>query len=448
MHLKSIIDSFPFGKAPFILLVVTLFAGGWLLFHPIPENVATLRFWTFAKTHYNAYQQIAPVFEAKYPGTKLDIQLVHGDAVTTRLRSAFWADLDVPDLVEVEISSAGSFFRGPIDDVGFVDLTSWLKESGYYDRIVQTRFAPYSNRGHIFGMPHDVHPVMLAYRRDIFEAEGVDVSKIETWDDFIREGRRLTRLNERYMIELSDSGASNLEMFLFQRDGGYFDADGNLIMDDETAVKTVTWYIPLVAGPNRIGSDLGSGRVFTQAIEQGYFLSFICPDWRSKIAEVDVPRMAGKMALMPLPAVEPGARRTSTWGGTMLGITKRCENKDLAWELAKHMYLDPEELAQRFRDTNILPPLRDAWDHEAFKEPRPYWSNQPIGTLYAELADQVPSQYTSPFIATAKDKMSEVISACAAYYRAHGDKDFETYVRTRLKQAAEEVRTYMRRDFN
>jgi len=242
----------------------------------------------------------------KHPGTQLDIQLVHGDAVTSRLRAAFWADLDVPDLVEVEINSAGAFFRGAIEDVGFVDLTPWLKASGYYDRIVQTRFAPYTNRGRIFGLPHDVHPVMLAYRRDIFEAEGVDVSKLETWDDFIREGRRLTRLNERYMIELWDSDARSLEVFLFQRGGGYFDADGNLIMDNEIAIETMKWYIPLVAGPNRIGSDLGSGRVFTQAIEQGYFLSFLCPDWRSKVTEVNVPRMAGKMALMPLPAVKPG----------------------------------------------------------------------------------------------------------------------------------------------
>ena len=446
MKLRDIPDSFPFGKAPLILLIATLFAGGWLLFHPIAENSATLRFWTFAKTHYNAYQQVGPAFETKHPGAKLDIQLVHADAVTSRLRAAFWSDLDVPDMVEVEISRAGSFFRGPVDDVGFVDLTPWLESSGYADRIVRTRFAPYTTRGRIFGMPHDVHPVMLAYRRDIFEAEGVDVSELKTWDDFIRVGRQLTRLNERYMIELSDSGSGNLEMFLFQRDGGYFDADGSLIMDNEVAVETMKWYIPMVAGPNRIGSDLGSGRVFTQAVEQGYFLCFICPDWRSKTTEVDVPRMSGKMALMPLPAVKPGGRRTSTWGGTMLGITKHCQDKDLAWKLAEHMYLDTDELAERFRGTNILPPLRDAWEHEAFKEKRPYWSNQPLGTLYAELADEVPSQYTSPFIESAKNKMSEVVSSCAAYYREHGEDGFDIFVRTRLKQAADEVRTYMTRN--
>jgi len=106
-------DWFPFGKAPFIILLLVVVSGGWLLLHPIKRTEATLRFWTFADTHYYAYLNAKPSFEAAHPGQTVDFQFVHGQAVTTRLRAAFWADLDVPDMVEVEISSAGSFFRGP-----------------------------------------------------------------------------------------------------------------------------------------------------------------------------------------------------------------------------------------------------------------------------------------------------------------------------------------------
>lgn len=437
---------FPFGKAPLAILAVALVAGGYLATHPVAEKHATLRLWTFAKTHYDAYLQAAPAFEANHPGVTVDVQLVSGQAVTSRLQAAFWADLDVPDLVEVEISSAGSFFRGPLEDVGFVDLTDRLKDSGLINRLVRTRLAPYTNRGCVFGLPHDVHPVMLAYRRDIFEAEGIDVAALTTWEEFIRVGRRLTIPDQRYMIELSDSDASNLEMLLFQRDGGYFDADGRLIMDNEVGVETLTWYVPLVAGPDRIGNNLGGGQILTQAVEQGYLLCLICPDWRSKFLEVDIPRMAGKMALMPLPAVRPGGRRTSTWGGTMIGLTKHCAQPDLAWELAQHMYLDKEELAERFRLTNIIPPLRDAWNLPAFRELRPYWSNQPIGEMYAALADQVPPQYTSPFINLAKAKLSEALVECVQFYRDRGDAGFGDFVRQALKRKADEVRRVMRRN--
>ena len=443
---RSLEDMLPFGKAPALILLITVVAGFYLALHPVSEQRATMRFWTFARNHSVPYQKATPSFEAKHPGTTLDVQLVHGEAVTSRLRAAFWADLDVPDLVEVEISRAGSFFRGPPEDVGFIDLMPFLRSTGYYDRIVKTRFAPYTNKGKIYGLPHDVHPVMLAYRRDLFEAAGIDVEQIKTWEDFVRVGQQITVPGERYMIELSDSGAHHYEMFLFQRDGGYFDAEGRLTMDDETALETLLFFIPLVAGEGRIASDLGSGRVFTQAVEQGYFLSFVCPDWRSKVAETDIPRMHGKMALMPLPAVASGGRRTSTWGGTMLGITKACPNPELAWQVAEHMYFDKAELAVRFRETNILPPLKDAWEHPAFDEERAYWSGQPLGRLYANLADEVPPQYASPLVEIAKSKMSGVISACAVYYRENGEAGFEDFARTRLAEAAAEVRRYMRRN--
>ena len=444
--LGALTDRFPFGLAPLLILVLAVVSALWLAFHPIAPKTATLTVWTFADIHARAYQKAVPAFEAKHPGVTVDVQLVHGTAVTSRLRAAFWADLDVPDLVEVEISSAGTFFRGRLDDLGFVDWTPWLKETGLYDRIVHTRFAPYTCKGRIFGLPHDVHPVMLAYNREKFDELGIDPAKLTTWDAFVREGRRVTVPGRRYMIQLTDSGSSNLEPILFQRGGGYFDAEGTLTMDSELALDTVEWYIPLVAGPGLIGNDIGGRDVFTRAIESGIILSFICPDWRSKGTETHVGSMAGKMALMPLPAFQPGGRCTSTWGGTMLGMTKKCRNKPLAFALARHLYLNPDDLAARFRELNILPPLKDAWALPAFDEPRPYWSHQPIGRLYAQLAEQVPPQYTSPFIRLAKGKMGEVVAAGAAYYRAHGDDGFDEFIRERLKQAADYVRTQMRRN--
>ncbi len=449
---------FPFGRAPLLILAVAVVTGAWMLFNPVERREATLRLWTFAETHYYAYLNARPSFEAEHPGVTVDMQFVHAQAVTSRLRAAFWSDLDVPDAVEVEISSAGSFFRGRPEHVGFVDLLPRLRQEGLLERMVATRFAPYTyrdprtGRDHVFGLPHDVHPVMLAYRRDLFEELGIDASKLETWDDFIRAGRRVTVRGERYMIALPVSGYGGIEMCLFQRYGldgvpaGYFDPDGRVIMDNEVAVETMMWYVPLVAGPEMIAKDPGWGQPWVKAVEDGYILSFVCPDWRSKGTEQQVPRMRGKMGLMPLPAVRPGGRRTSSWGGTMLGITRASKEPELAWALAKHLYLNPEELAERFRDTNILPALKDAWEHEAIHEPRGYWSGQRIGRLYAELAEQVPPQYSSPYIETAKHKMAEALSACARYWEDQGEDGFEAFVRARLKQGADEVRRLMKRD--
>lgn len=443
---RSLSEYLPFGKAPTVILAVTILAAAYLAVNPVSEPDSTLRLWTFARNHYLAYLQGTPSFEAAHPGTRLEIQLVHGDAVSRRLRAAFWADLDVPDLVEVGIDRAASFFRGPVDDVGFIDLTPYLEASGFGERLVQTRLAPYRNRGKIFGIPHDVHPVMLAYRRDIFEAEGIDPESLQTWDDFIEVARRITVPGERYMMELNDAKADEFSVFLYQRGGGLFDVDGKLTMDADIVLETLLWFTPLASGPDRIGTSLGSTKILTQAIESGYFVTLLCPDWRTKLLEIDVPRMSGKMALMPLPAFEPGGRRTSVRGGTMLGITKATPDKDLAWAVAEHMYLDSEQLAARFQETNILPPLRDAWLLPAFAERRPYWSNQPLGKLYADIADDTPPWYTSPFIEKAIEKMGQVVAACGRYYREHGEAGLREFARQRLHAAATEVRRHVERN--
>lgn len=455
---ESIKDAFPFGLAPFIILCLTIVSGAFLLVCSFVDPVRRVKgdvcMWTFARQHYVAYEKARPAFERKY-GVKLDLQSVHGDAVTWRLRAAYWADLDLPDAVEVEISRAAGFFRGPADDILFLDLTELLTRPDaedphrrpLMDRIVKTRLMPYMHRGRYYGLPHDVHPVMLAYRADLFEQLAIDPNRLETWDEFIREGRRVTDHKDRYMINLEKSSGSSVEILLFQRGGGYFDADGRLTLDNEIAVETITWFAPLVKGPGRIAASPGMfGQSFANAVQDGYTLCSFCPDWMTWSFQNDIPQMSGKMKLMPLPAVKKGGRRTSTWGGTMLGITRRCRDKELAWKLARHMYMDPNDLGERFRELNILPPFKDAWSHPAFHEKRPYWSGQAIGTEYIRLADQVPPQYTSPFIQLAKSKLGEVVASCVAAYDPARPEGFEAFVRRRLKQAGEEIRKQMKRN--
>jgi arabinosaccharide transport system substrate-binding protein len=437
---------FPYGASAAVMAGLAVASGAYLAARRGQKPRYDLRLWTFAKPHGDAYLKMLPDFLRKHPSVSVDIQIVAGEAVTSRLQAAFWSNLDVPDLAEVEISWAGSFFRGRLESIGFRDLTERIHQTGLWERIVQARFAPYTTRGRIFGIPHDVHPVMLAYRRDLVEKLGIDVERLRTWDEFVEVGRRVTVPGKRFMMELPPEGLSALEVMLFQRGGGYFDAQGNCTLDNEIAIETMRYYAPLVAGKHRIGNDLGGGQIFTRALEDGYYLFMVAPDWRTKSIEQDVPKVAGRMALTPLPAFYPGGRRTSTWGGTMIGITKRCADPDLAWELVMHLYLNKEALAEQFRNTNILPPARDLWDHPAYDEPRPFWSNQPLGRLYANLAPETPPQYTSPYIGLAKAKLSEALIACVRYYDRYGVRGFDGFVRQQMARAAAEVRRQMRRN--
>jgi arabinosaccharide transport system substrate-binding protein len=444
---------FPYGKAALAMLIISLVTGGWIVAHPPPARKATLVLWTFSEGHADAYKTSLPGFYKLHPGCTVDIELANNAAYVARLTAAMQADLDVPDMAELEISSAGTMFRGPVQDIGFVNLKPRLIQSGLINQIVASRLAPYTYQGEIFGMPQDVHPVQLAYHRDIFEKYGIDPDKLQTWDDFIAAGKRMTIKDQQYMIELSKADITGIEPVLLQRGGGYFDVNGKCTMDNEIAVQAMKFFVPLVAepkdGPTPIGKYDGDyySAGFAKAVDDGYDICFFCPDWRSKMMSDNCAPAAGKMALMPVPAVYPGGRRTTTWGGTMLGITKAGKHQDLAWDLAVYLYTNRDQLDSLFEQTNILPPIKSAWNMPVLKKPDPFFSNQRRGELYAQLAPDVPPQYTAPEIDMAKQKLSQALNDCVGYYEAHDgkvdDAAFTTFIRNDLHEKANDVRKLM-----
>jgi arabinosaccharide transport system substrate-binding protein len=174
---------FPYGKAPLVILLVALLTGGALLGFDVSAETSpgkpNLVLATFDKDQAAAYAAAMPSFE-RANNCKVQVQLVDQRAIIYRLQSAMQVGADVPDLAEVIYYGMGTFVRGPIESMGFADLTDRVHGSGMWDRIVQSRFQMWSSRGRIFALPHDVHPVMLVYRKDLIEQLNIDVSKLTT----------------------------------------------------------------------------------------------------------------------------------------------------------------------------------------------------------------------------------------------------------------------------
>jgi arabinosaccharide transport system substrate-binding protein len=337
---------FPYGKAPLSILILAIGAGAYVFVSAAREQSRRpdLVYATFTKEHAAAYRGVVGEFEKQH-GVHVQFQVVDQRALQGRLQSALQVGAAVPDMVELLDGTMGVFTKGPIDGVGFVDLTQRVRSSGLHDQLVTSRFKKWSSRDHIFALPHDVHPVMLAYRRDLVEQLGIDVSRLTTWDEFCRVGRDVSKrdddhngIPDHYMLDLPTDGGDALRLLLVQRGGNFFDADGEVTFDSEEAVDVICWYVKQIQGDTRIAFPCGWGQNLSKAMLDGLCLFYICPDWRTAQFEADVPSLSGKLALMPLPAWEPGGRRTTTWGGTGLAITKQCKNPDLAWELAMYLY--------------------------------------------------------------------------------------------------------------
>jgi len=444
---------FPYGRAPLGIMLLAIVAAGVVLLSGGTKNDQPfdLIFVTFTKEHAAAYQKALPAFEAAN-NCRVQIQVVDDRALQSRLQSAMQVGADVPDMVELQDGFMSFFTKGMLDDVQFRDLTDRLKSSGLYDQLVTNRFSKWSSRGRIFALPHDVHPTMLAYRKDIVQQLGIDVNKLTTWDEFARVGREVVTKDhdgdgtiDHYMLDLPIDGDVVMQLLALQRGVPMFDADGNVQLDNDAFVDVMCWYVKQIQGKDRMAFPAGWGQNLSQAMIDGLVLFYFCPDWRTMQFEFDVPSLKGKMGLMPLPAWEPGSRRTSTWGATGLAFPKRGRNFELAWKLAMYLYYDPAQLGPRFLQTNILPPLKSAWTQPQFSEVDDFWQIS-LGQTFIPLANDVPPAPSNAYHYTAVNKMSKAFTRASRYYAEHGEQGLREVARRELQQSAEEVRAEMRRN--
>ena len=175
--------------------------------------------------------------------------------------SGFLSGTPVSDLMEVERSVAGRAFTGPVEDVGFLDLTDRLRDEGLLDKINAPSFGAWTTRGRIFGLPHDVHPVLLAYRSDIVEAAGIDVSQIETWDDLIRAFRPLMKdfdgdgRTDRYILNFWSTNGDVATALMLQAGGRFFDENDRPVINSEINARVLATLATWTAGTTRISVD-------------------------------------------------------------------------------------------------------------------------------------------------------------------------------------------------
>lgn len=438
----SLADRFPYGKAPFFLTAVAVVSTLFVLYTQGQKAAQKpdLTLAIFAPNHVESYQKAIDGFERRR-GVKVSLQLVHNRALQTRLQNAMLAGTEVPDLVEMGAGEISFFTRGPLKDVGFVDLTDRLEQEGLRGRLVESRLSIWSSRERVFALPHDVHPVALMYRADLVEALGVDVSTLTTWDAFVEVGRKIRQdldgdgVIDRYMIDMPSSAFWGLGILLLQQDIPLFDQKGNITFDQPKTVDTIVWYLRQTQSADRIAFECGWGQSLLKAMSDGLALFYFAPDWRTQTTMMDMPRLKGKLKVMPLPAWQPGGRRTSVWGGSGLAIPKSNPNVELAWEFAKVLYFDKHALGERFKYTGLLPPLKDAWDLPAFDEPKPFYSGQRLGRVYAELAREAPADWSTPYKTQAEGKVSEVFLRAVLYYKENGETGLREFVTRELAGA-------------
>ena len=418
-----------------------------------PER-GELRLWTFARPHAEMYEPIVEKWNGEGT-TEVELRLIGRRVLEHRMLSGFYAGIETADLIEVERSMAGRAFTGPVGAIGFMDLTERLEHEGVLGQINPPSLKPWTSRGRIFGIPHDVHPVMLGYRADLVERAGIDVSRIETWADFAREMRPLIADRDgdgepdTYPLAFWPSELSKIDLLMLQGGGAFFDGMGRATVDSDRNAELLAGMVSWCVGPDRIAAEVPDFSMSGNALkERGRAACFFFPDWMCDVWQKELPQMSGKMKLMPLPAWERGGRRTSVWGGTMLAIPKTTPRPEEAWAFAKHLYLSAELARELYREGDIVTAVRTHWDDPVFDEPDPYFGGQAKGRMYIDLATDIPLRTASPYQRRAQEETADAGLRLLEYARREGVHDagaLAVVAKELLSAAQAEIERQMRR---
>lgn len=444
-----------------VLLLVAVASGTAVMLRPEPRR-ADLNVWTFSTSHARNFVGTDPAgrdtslvgqFEQR-TGRSVNVSVLAHRGMEIRLMSMFGAGDSAgqrPDLVEIEIGSVGRFFRPGVDRIGFLPLNDLLAESGWDQRLLPSRLAVWSKQGQVLGIPHDVHPVSITYRKDLFDEAGIDLASARTWEEF----QTLCLLFQAYWkarghphrraIELPATASDYLMVMLQQQGINLIDAEGRAHLTDPRVARTVAFYAQLVAGDRAIAADATpGGDNWTRDLAQGDFAAVFTPDWRIARIRQFAPGLAGKLAMMPLPRFDPSDAPSASWGGTMMAITRDTSDPQAAWELLRALYLSSEALEHRVRITDIIPPVIDHWNDPMYDEPDDFFGGQAIRRLYTQLAAQMHPRLVTEHTFLAQMQLTWVQNRAVSAVRAGQINDLEARCREWLMEAADRLERHRR----
>ncbi len=381
------------------VLMVGLVALSFTMLVQAQEEV-TLTAWTHDQLYVDYFNSRLDEWEAEHPETNFtyDFQII--PAAWDRAIEALAAGEQLPDLLGLEQGGFPNYMKDGIIANYFVDLTDLIGDRR--DEYAEGRWSIYSYEGRIYAIESSLTASVYYYQPAVFEEYGVEVPT--TWEEMLQLGEEVFG-PEGIALNVATNSGNWFQMLYDMRGGQVFDVDGNFVFGEETnrqlAIEVSDYIQKAVANGTFfvvLGDDHWSGATIPTAYREGRLIGHMMPDWWSTCClKPNVEDMAGQWRISTPPVWAEGGYETTVWGGTGWAVTQG-ENSEIAAEFLDFMYMGAESQIQRFETINMFPT-----NFEAMEDPRvstltdPFYGDQEIGAVYAQLGSSVPVWYQSPF---------------------------------------------------
>lgn len=345
-----------------------------------------------------------------------------------KFKSTLLSGSGAPGAAMMESVDAASW----VSTGGLLDISDWLDEAGIKDKFVSGKWEPLTKDGGVYALPWDIGPVGTFYRRDVLDENDVDIQSVETWDQFIEEGKKLP--DDQYMLNLPSNDYDGLWRMMYRQIGGQpFTENGAVNINSEKSLQVAR--ILKRIRDSGIANDLASwSSSWFTAFGEGTTASLTAGAWMEGTLKAELGDTSGKWGVIKPPAIESGGSRATNWGGSNITIAQQVDEPVArrAWDYMAYTLGQKEHQIKMYQEYGIFPALETAYEDDSFDQPNEFLGGQEAGRMFAEIAPNIaPYRYTPD--------TPEVTKAINTHFREMmtGKKTAEEAVDAAAKQVAD-----------
>jgi multiple sugar transport system substrate-binding protein len=340
------------------------------------EYECILTTWGWDEDYWNT---VTKKFQETYPNVKFEYTPMANGESLQKYKTAISAGTDLPDIPWAIIDSRAKLFE--------LDMWEPLNEDPYnFDTSVVFEYLEpimVNSSGQVCGIEQSVNPAGMAYRRDLAKEyfntdDPTELAELlPDWETFISEGERVKEESGGKIFMLP--GMGDIQQIIR-------DQDSTPWIEDNTvqATKALEGTINLLTQFRDAGIvdkyEAWSPQWYA-SFGEGKHIFAGCATWSSKyvIQEGDAKGEGeGHWGLMNIP------EGNISWGGTTLGISKNCKNKDAAWEFIKFATLS-EEGADAIKEIGLFTSYEAYYEKEgASSYEDPWFGGQDTGKFFID----------------------------------------------------------------
>ena len=347
-----------------------------------PYDGETIRVIMQAHTTTDSIQELLPQFE-EMTGIDVELEVMPQEEMFDKTQIALAAGSSDYDVIMFDLMYTAQFA-----DAGWIEeLGPYVEKTGYdIDDFMPGYLNSLSYQGKLYGMPIYGESSMLMYNTEMFEQAGIEGAP-KTKEEFDEAVAKLDAAGIPAIVYRGAKGHGMNVMpwtgMFLEMGGDWFDADGNLAVNSEAAVKAAEYYADLLMNHSVSGVESFNWDQYQLAIQQGKVAMCIdATNFASRLENPEKSTIVGKVGY----SVIPDGMAIGWTVASGFAIPTEAQHKDAGWEFIQWALNKDSQLASCLNGDRCDPTRISVMNSDEFNEKYNYADGQWVATTIEALS--------------------------------------------------------------